>query len=359
MMLTKGYSWLPERRRRSADGVVETRVLGRPAFGIGGAAAARFFYDERQVRRPGAAPLPRVLFTADRVHDLVGETAATWDATAPRWAGRSVSLLDESAAVLADGVARWMGLPRDGDLAGDCVAMVEGSADAAGPRRWRARAARRRQERRLTDVVATVRDGRPQAPGSATALEVVARHRAGDGHLVSRETAAVELLDIARPAIAVCWLVAFAAHALHRWPEHRDALRSGDPGFARAFAHEVRRLYPGAPFVAGRAAGAVEFAGHAIPDGAVVLLDLHGPNHDPAVWKNPYRFDPGRFLGPDALDPADVVPPAADEPATVALLSDLAVRVARLDYEVPPQDLDIPLDRAPTRPRSGMLVRPR
>ncbi|WP_203719149.1 cytochrome P450, partial [Asanoa siamensis] len=230
------------------------------------------------------------------------------------------------------------------------------------------RRARRRQEERLADLVTDLRrKGRPTEPGG-TAVEVVAHHRGDDGHLLNPSTAAVELLNVVRPTVAVAWFVAFAAHALHLRPEQRERLRAGDPGFAAAFAHEVRRFYPFAPFVGGRAPGDVAFAGHRIPAGALVLLDLYGQNHDPALWKDPYRFDPERFLGPDAaaLDPFTLVPQGAGDPATghrcpgepntVALLSDLAVRVARLDYTVPPQDLAVPLDRIPTRPRDGMLV---
>jgi len=264
-LLLKGYAWLPDSRRGSADGVVETRLLGRRAYGIGGPRADRFFYDQRQVRRPGAAQA----FTTDRIADLVAHTGAAWDTAMAGWVGRPTSLLDGAAAILADGVGRWMGLPPDGDLAGDCLAMLDGFG-TAGPRRWRARAAHRRQEQRLADVVATLRDGRPAGD---TPLDVVAHHRGDDGHLLTRETAADELLNIARPTVAVSWFVAFAAHALHRWPDHRDRLRAGDPAYAEAFAHEVRRFYPFAPFVSGRAAGDVEFAGHAIPSGALVLLD--------------------------------------------------------------------------------------
>ncbi|MEV0720914.1 cytochrome P450 [Asanoa sp. NPDC050611] len=391
-LLLKGYAWLPDARRHSPDGVVETRLTGRPAFGISGPAAARFFYDERHVRRAGAIPgfvqstlfghgavhtldglahrhrkaMFLALFTTDRIADLVGHTGAAWDAAALGWRGRPISLFESSARVLAEGVARWVGLPPDDAIGPDCVAMVDGFA-TAGPRHWRARIARRRQESRLADGIAELRSvGRPAEP-SGTAVEVVAHHRDDDGRLLTPRTAAVELLNVVRPTIAVSWFVAFSAHALHRWPEHRDRLRAGGPAFAEAFAHEVRRFYPFAPFVGGLAPDDVEFAGHRIPRGAMVLLDLYGQNHDPALWKDPYWFDPDRFLGPDAApDPYTLVPQGGGDPATghrcpgepntVALLSDLAVRLARLEYDVPPQNLDIPLDRIPTRPRDGMLV---
>ncbi len=40
----------------------------------------------------------------------------------------------------------------------------------------------------------------------------------------------------------------------------------------------------------------------------------------------------------------------------MGLLEALAVRLARLEYTVPVQDLRIPLRRIPTRPRSGFAV---
>jgi fatty-acid peroxygenase len=46
------------------------------------------------------------------------------------------------------------------------------------------------------------------------------------------------------------------------------------------------------------------------------------------------------------------------EPAVVAMLRALAVRLARLDYEVPDQDLAISLRRIPARPASGFVLMP-
>jgi hypothetical protein len=45
--------------------------------------------------------------------------------------------------------------------------------------------------------------------------------------------------------------------------------------------------------------------------------------------------------------------------ATVALLAALAVRLARLDVDVPQQDLSISLRRIPARPASGVVLRVR
>jgi hypothetical protein len=45
-----------------------------------------------------------------------------------------------------------------------------------------------------------------------------------------------------------------------------------------------------------------------------------------------------------------------DKDITVALIAGLAPRLARLPHDVPDQDLSIPLNRMPTRPRSGYVM---
>ncbi|MFC8124818.1 hypothetical protein [Streptomyces sp. NPDC057302] len=65
-------------------------------------------------------------------------------------------------------------------------------------------------------------------------------HRDAEGHPLDAHTAAVEVLDVIRPTVAV-WFLPLAGHALHRWPIHRKLLADGDAAYARAFAHEVCR----------------------------------------------------------------------------------------------------------------------
>jgi fatty-acid peroxygenase len=394
--LLEGYGWLPARRARSASGVAHIRVLGQRAVGLCGPDAARFFYDEDHVRRHTAVPWPvqNTLFGRRAVHTLDGDrhrvrkglflavvtresttalaegVTTTWDDAVTSWEpARPVVLFDEASRVITRAVCRWAGVPlADADVpavARDLVAMVDGFA-TPGPRHWRARAARGRREAWLGGLVTQVRDGTLTAP-PGSALEVVARHREVDGGELSPRLAAVELLNIVRPTVAVCWFVAYAGHALHRWPEHRRRLRAGDTGFATAFAHELRRFYPFAPFIGGRAVRDLEWRGDRVPKHAMVLLDLWGHNHDEGLWGDPWVFRPDRFLGRD-IGPFELVPQGAGDPATnhrcpgepwtVAILSALAVRLARLDYEVPEQDMTISLHRVPARPRSGFVLAP-
>ena len=393
--LLEGYAWLPARRARSASGVAHTRVLGQRAVGLCGPDAARFFYDEEHVRRHTAIPWPvqNTLFGRGAVHTLDGEAhrcrkdvflktvtpaaeevaghvAAAWDDAVSSWRpGQPVVLFDEAARIITRGMCRWAGVPlSDVDVpavAGDLVAMVDGFA-TPGPRHWRARAARGRREAWLGQLVTSVRDG-SVVPTGGTALDTVSRHRELDGEELSPRLAAVELLNIIRPAVATCWFAAYAGHALHRWPQHRQRLRSGDPAYAEAFAHELRRFYPFAPFIGGRAVRDLEWRGERIPKHAMVLLDLWGHNHDEELWGDPFTFRPERFLGRD-IGPFELVPQGAGdpytnhrcpgEPAVVAMLRALAVRLACLDYEVPDQDLAISLRRIPARPASGFVLMP-
>jgi fatty-acid peroxygenase len=400
-MLAKGYAWLPDRRRAAARDSVHTRLmLTRHLLGVEGPDGARFVYDEDHVRRSGALPEPVIstLFGHGAVHTLDGEphrvrksmfvhllmgsgvtelvdrVDTAWDDAARRWAGeRRIVLMDAAAEVLTRGVCDWAAVPVTDEevpaLARDLTALVDGFATGA-PRHWRARRVRQRREAWLAGIIEEVRSGE-RTPPSGSVLDVVSTHRDSEGELLEPRVAAVEVLNVIRPTVAVCWFVGFAAHALHRWPQHRDRLSTGDPAFATAFAHEVRRYYPFAPFIGGRSPREVEWDGETVPAGSMVLLDLWGQDHDPELFPEPFAFRPERFL--DATGDAvreigawELVPQGAGDPRTghrcpgeditVALLSSLVVRLARLEYTLPEQDLTISLRRIPARPASGVVL---
>ncbi|MFF8847324.1 cytochrome P450 [Streptomyces sp. NPDC015127] len=399
-VLTQGYAWLPDLLRREGGAPVHTRLLGHRAIVLHGRDAARFFYDERHVKRRTALPGPVVdtLFGHGAVHTLDGEShrvrkalfvsllkderavsalaeqaGTEWDLAARSWAAMPrTELFTEAARVITRAVSSWAGMPLGDDeapaVADDLVAMVDGFA-TPGPRHWRARQARARQEARVGELIEAVRqDAVPDEDGAhpGSALRAVALHRNGDGKPLDTHTAAVEVLNVLRPTAAVAWFLTFAAHALHRWPQHRDALRAGGPAFAEAFTHEVRRFYPFTPFVTGLAASDVRWEGEEIPEDTLIVLDVYGHQHDPALWPDPYIFDPARFADGPPADAYTFIPQGGGDVATghrcpgediaVALLATLAVRLARLEYDVPPQDLSIPLSRIPTRPADGFVI---
>ncbi|WP_037887808.1 cytochrome P450 [Streptomyces sp. NRRL S-87] len=398
-LLTRGYAWAPELRRRHGDRrAVPTRLMGRPALLLHGPEAVDFFYDERHVLRHGALPGPVLdtLFGRGAVHTLDGEAHRVrkelfttrlmapegvhalgrlarehWLRTVDGLRGRRGVLFDEMAVALAAAACEWSGVPRTPGpavrlLAEDCVAMVDGFA-TPGPRHWKARRARRRQERDLARTVEDVRRGAAAAAhgGGSTVVEAVAAHRDADGSPLDPHTAAVELLNILRPTVAITWFTAFAAHALHRFPTVLEELRADDGPYARAFAHEVRRCYPFVPFVGGLAARDLRFDGRDVPEGTLVLLDVPGHHRDPDLWPEPQRFDPGRFLGREP-EPGELIAQGGGnartghrcpgEDITVHLLATLATTLADTGLHMPEQDLRIPVRRIPTRPRSGVIM---
>ncbi|MFJ3203290.1 cytochrome P450 [Streptomyces sp. NPDC086989] len=406
----RGYAWLPDLRRRpgNGEGPVRTRLLGRPAVVLHGPADVAFFYDERHVLRHDALPGPVLdtLFGRGAVHTLDGDAHRTrkamfvsllmsphgvaalvdrvethWREALTRARGREIVVFDEAASVLAEAVCDWVGLavPQEAarEIAEDCVAMVDGFA-TPGPRHRKARRARARQEHGLARMVTEVRAGVSHlgafavpvgaGPGPArSALETVARHHDADGMPLDPHTAAVELLNIIRPTVAIAWFAAFAGHALRRDPAVRARLRTDDGSYARAFAHEVRRFYPFVPFVGGLAAHDLEHRGEKIPEGTLVLLDVYGHHHDPELFARPYRFDPTRFLGREP-GPGELIAQGGGDARTghrcpgedivAGVLAAFATGLGRLDHTVPEQDLTIPLRRVPTRPRSGFVIRP-
>jgi fatty-acid peroxygenase len=398
LLLAKGYGWLPDGRRARGRRTVAARLGGLPVLGIEGPDAARFLYDEDHVRRSHAIPEPvqgtlfgkgavhtldgeahrvrkamfvSLLMDDDRIATLVKGATVAWDAAVPGWVARDeVVLFDVAAEVITRAVCNWAGVPvAEGEVssvARDLTAMVDGFA-TAGPRHWRARRARGRREAWLARLVEEVRSGAATVPPGSV-VDVVAGHRDAGGERLDPRTAAVEVLNVIRPTVAISWFLAFSGHALARWPQYRDRLASGDPAFAEAWADEVRRFYPFAPFIGGRAPREVEWDGERVPEHSMVLLDLYGQNHDPDLWDDPYVFCPEQFLGRE-VGAFELVPQGGGDPrtghrcpgerVTVAVLSALAIRLARLQADVPEQDLSISLRRIPARPASGVVLRVR
>lgn len=68
-------------------------------------------------------------------------------------------------------------------------------------------------------------------------------------------------------------------------------------GYLRGVFAESLRLYPPAWVISRRTIAADAIEGHAVPAGALVVISPYVIHRHPALWSDPERFDPERFVG--------------------------------------------------------------
>ncbi len=389
------YGFVSERCRSYGSDLFETRLMLRRTICMTGPEAAELFYDRSRFVRRGATPgrIQKTLFgrggvqglddeahrhrkrmlmslmTPERIGRLAELTAEQWRAYARKWAvmGRVV-LYDEVREMLTRAVCEWAGIPLDEAEVGlrtrQLTALFDG-AGAVGPKHWRSRLARKRAERWTGTLVGRIRSGELRPP-EHSAAHVIAWHRDPDGELLSPRVAAVELLNVLRPTVAISVYVVFIAHALHRHPECRRKLRANEDGYPELFVQEVRRFYPFFPAVGARARYDFEWKGYRFPKGRRVILDLHETNHDARTWDMPEEFRPERFRRWEG-NPFDFVPQGggdhylnhrcAGEWITIELMKVASHFLAgRITYDVPEPDPRIDRSRLPALPQRPFVI---
>jgi cytochrome P450 len=88
-------------------------------------------------------------------------------------------------------------------------------------------------------------------------------------------------------------LIANSMLALVRHPDILARL-AGEPDLAPRLIEEMLRYDPPVHFRTRTALTAIDIAGTTIPEGADIVLLLASGNRDPAVFRDPDRFDPDR-----------------------------------------------------------------
>lgn len=323
-LVRDGYTFISKRCDRARSDVVQTRLLFQPTICMRGKAAAELVYNTERFQRAGAAPkrmqktlvgeggvqgldggahrwrkqMFMALMTPESIMRLAEMTGDQWRAAISSWYGMNqVVLFDEVQEILCRAVCLWAGVPlQDAEVkqrTRDLALMIEGGG-AIGLKHLQSRRARKRAEKWTAGIITGIRDGRLNAP-EGSAAHAIAMHRTLDSTLLDTHTAAVELLNIVRPTVAIGRYIVFAALALHQHPAWREKLAAGDNGDAERFTHEVRRFYPFFPFVAARVRTDFEWNGYRFAKGNRALLDLYGTNRDPRLWNNPATFEPERF----------------------------------------------------------------
>ncbi len=352
------------------------------------------FYDEQLFQRERAAPrmLQKTLFGQGGVQGMDGEAhrhrkqlflslltdsavaelvelhEANWQAAMQTWQHcERLTLMPEVQAILTRTVCEWAGVPLgDGELSqrrDQLAAMIDG-AGGVGARHWRARKARKQAEDWIIELIRSHRAGNLEI-GEGRPLAVVAQYQDLDGQLLDERVAAVEMLNLLRPTVAVTRYVIYAALELLAHPEWRQRLQQDDSAL-EPFAQEVRRLHAFFPFTAARVRKDFEWKGYTFPEGTRVLLDLYGTNRDSRLWDEPDAFRPERFATWDGgaynfitQGGGDVVSGhrcPGERLAIELLKSALRMMTRRMSYAVPAQDLQMDASRMPAQPESLLVI---
>lgn len=394
-LMQEGYLFIKNRVSRYQSDLFEARLLGQKVICMSGKEAAQLFYDQELFQRKGAAPkriqkslfgvnaiqtmdgqkhlhrklLFMSLMTPDHEKQLADMVAKGWRHAHKRWKDEEkVVLFEEAERVLCRAACDWAMIPlAESELderAKDFSAMVD-AFGAVGPRHWKGRRARTRAEEWIKGIIEKVR-AETIIVEKDTALYQLAFYKDDEGNRLDAHMAAVELINVLRPIVAIATFITFAALALYEYPAYREKLKD-DEAFREMFVQEVRRYYPFGPFLGARVKKPFTWKQCDFEEGQLVLLDMYGTNHDSRLWERPEEFNPERFRNWSG-DPFAFIPQGGGEPEkghrcpgegiTVEVMKATVEFLVHLRYEVPEQDVQYSMNKMPTLPNSGFVIKP-
>ncbi|MFD1135883.1 cytochrome P450 [Paenibacillus urinalis] len=394
-VLREGYLYITNRTIGFQSDIFETRLLGERAICMRGEEAAKLFYDNDKFERIGAAPkrVIHTLFGEGGVQSLDGEehhhrknmfmsvmstealaqmrtiTRKHWALAAQRWETMpKVQLYEEAQELLCRAACEWAGVPlREAEAQEKAAwfgAMIEATA-AIGIKHMKGKNARSKAEKWINGLVEQVRTGEIEAPEQST-LHTFAMHRDLKRELLDSQTAAVEIINILRPIVAIAIYICFTALAVIQQPEERKKLATAEEDYLQNFVQEVRRFYPFFPFLPARPTKDFTWQGYGFEKGVLTLLDLYGTNHHPDLWDNPEKFRPDRFHDWNG-SPFNFIPQGggdhytghrcAGEWITIEIMKESLDYLAnKMEYDIPQQDLSFSFHKMPSLPHSRIVM---
>ena len=390
-----GYTFIQNTSEQLQSDIFQVRLLGMKVICLHGPEAARVFYDPELFMRKGALPkriqktltgenavqtldnemhhqrkgMFMSLMTPGNIHRLMALISKEWQFAGKKWESSNETVLfKEAQDVFCRAVCAWAGVPLPENKvrkrARDLGWMVD-AFGAIGPKHWRGKRARRRSEKWIRKIVKQVRSGKLPLDDKLPAA-VVAHYREANGKQLDLNMAAIELLNLIRPIVAISWYVVFSTLALHQFPVTRQKLLAGEDNYAELFVQEVRRFYPFTPFLGALVRREFNWNGYSFQKGTMVLLDVYGTHHDARIWERPDAFYPERFRDWQGSR-FDFMPQGggdfsnghrcAGEWITIeAMKISLHFLIKGIKYEVPEQDLHFSLSKLPTLPKSGFII---
>jgi fatty-acid peroxygenase len=394
-LLKEGYLYISNRVERFQSDLFETRFLGQRVICMRGKEAAELFYDPEKFQRKGAVikRIQETLIGKNGVQTMDGEQhlirkhlfmslmtipeqkrlaelmMTHLEAAKKQWVNRNqIVLFEEAKTILCKVACQWAGVPLlDSEVkqrSEDFISMVY-SFGRVGPEHWKGRKARNQTEQWIQGIIEDTRSRKIEADQEG-ALYKMAFYKKSDGKPFDTEMAAIELINVLRPIVAIATFITFSALALHEYSEYKEKLKQGNREDLEMFINEVRRYYPFGPFLGARVKNNFIWNHVEFKKGTLVFLDMYGTNHDSRIWDNPHHFDPNRFRNWDG-DLFEFIPHGGGDPAkghrcpgegiTVEVMkATIQFLLNHIEYEIPNQDLTYRMDVIPTLPKSGFVI---
>ncbi len=277
--LDEGYLLLSKLREEADAPVVKARLLNKEVIAVYGEEAAKKFYDPRNFKREGAMPklVLKTLFGEDGVQTLDGKShekrkTIFMDLMTPkrmedyhRILDRTLTkrmdqehgefqLFDVAKDVLFRSICEWSGInlaqmsqTEIDRLAEYQISMI--SSAVTNPKTHvKGIENRKKAEKWVQSLIEEART-HPVAGKEEVALYAFASATDDDGELLPIDVAAVELLNVIRPTVALTVWIALMGHALFSRPDIYQRLHAEFDQLQDSFIQEMRRYYPFFPML--------------------------------------------------------------------------------------------------------------
>lgn len=399
--LDEGYLLFSTLREEANAPVVKARLLNKEVIAVYGQEAAKKFYEPNNFKREGAMPklVLKTLFGEEGVQTMDGQShehrkTIFMNLMTPKRmedyhqiVDKNLSekldqqqgefnLFDLSKDVLFRSICEWAGIdlskiPKEEveQLADYQISMIS-SAVTNPATHIKGVENRKKSEKWAQSLIEDARI-HPVANKEEVALYAFANATDEQGELLPINVAAVELLNVIRPTVALTVWIALMGHALFSRPDIYQRLRAEFTQLQDSFIQEMRRYYPFFPMLPAFATQDVEIDGYMIPKDSWVVLDLYGTNHDERSIESPEVFRISRYLGKEKHISYDeeyemiaqgggkfeAMHRCAGEWITLHTLRVFSDQlVNKYEFSVPDQDWSIPMNQFPTFPNSKALV---
>lgn len=399
--LDEGYLLLSELRKEANAPVVKARLLNKEVIAIYGKEAAKKFYDPRNFKREGAMPkiVLKTLFGENGVQTLDGQAhehrkTIFMDLMTPKRMEEYHRILDKNLTqkldrqqgqfelfdlakdVLFRSICEWAGIDlsqltkKEVDQLAEYQISMISSAVTNPATHIKGIDNRKKSEKWAQSLIENARIN-PVAGKEDVALYAFAKATDDHGELLPVDVAAVELLNVIRPTVALTVWIALMGHALFSRPDIYQRLHAEFDQLQDSFIQEMRRYYPFFPMLPAFAIQDVEVDGYLIPKDSWVVLDLYGTNHDDRMIETPEVFRISRYLGKEKHisydEEYEMIAQGGGEFKTMhrcagewitlhtlRVFSDQLVN--KYQFSIPEQDWSIPMNQFPTYPKSKALL---